>query len=405
MNFLRNRKIVLAALMVLVTSVMAESKEQIYGKGANTPYEAGWPMRVNPPNRLAAFNGQALNALFSKTPVWLEPSAEAGELPKALAKFGFFHDPVALMHKHSIMAMALGKDGKVVFEGYQYGTSAQSLFDSQSIAKVLTALSVGVAMAQDTSIGMDKKMSDLVPRLKGSAVGEATLKQALQMQCGHAFKWSDSGADASAGQYAKVKFAAAGKGSQDLYEYFKTLPANTPGQTFAYDPHCSDSLAMLITQKTGMPLRKFFEKFVWQKIGATNTAAWLSPTYNPEMTTGANAFYASLPDYAKLANAMVSSGVVNGQPVLPKQWLESMRTDTVAVGRGENENFSQYGYQVWVRNEKADSWFAGLGNHGQRFYLDPKNNSFMVIFALDFDHIKDSDRFWEWFRGTSLEKR
>ena len=392
-------------LTLLASNVIAEPKEQIYGKGLDTPYEAGWPMRVNPPNRLSAFNGQALQALFAKNPVWIEPSTEVKDLPKEWMKFNFWNDPATLMQKHSIMAMALGKDGKLVFENYQYGTSAKSLFDSQSIAKFFTALSVGVAMRQDSSIGLNQKMSELVPKLKGSAVGEATLKQTLQMQCGHEFKWTDNGAEASAGQYAKVRFAAAGRGSQDLYAYFKTLPANNPGQNFAYDPHCSDSLSMLITQKTGMPLGQFFGKTIWQKIGAQNSAAWLSPTENPELTTGASAFYATLPDYSKLANAFVNAGVVNGQTVLPKQWLESMRTDTVGVGKSENENFSRYGYQVWVRNTQADSWFAGLGNHGQRFYIDPKNKSFMIIFALDFDHIKDSDKFWEWFRSASYEKK
>jgi len=57
-----------------------------------------------------------------------------------------------------------------------------------------------------------------------------------------------------------------------------------------------------------------------------------------------------------------------------------------------------------VRADKADSWFAGLGNNGQRFYMDSKNKSFMIIFALDFDHIQDTDMFWEWFRTTPMNK-
>jgi CubicO group peptidase (beta-lactamase class C family) len=161
---------------------------------------------------------------------------------------------------------------------------------------------------------------------------------------------------------------------------------------------------MLITQKTGMPLRNFFEQTVWKKMGATSKAAWLSPTRNPELTSGPSAFYATLTDYAMLANTMVNGGVSRGQAVIPGRWIESMQTDTVAVGKSENANFARYGYQVWVRQDKPDSWFAGLGNHGQRFYLDPKSNSFMVIFALDFDHIKDSDKFWEWFRTTPIDK-
>lgn len=398
------QKLVVIIMVMGGACVIAEPKELFYGNGSVVQYEAGWPMRVNPPNRLAAFNGQALRAIYAKRPVWIAPSDAPAELPKAEVKFGYFHDPSDLLKRHSIMAIVLGKDGKVVYERYQFGTTSQSLFDSQSIAKVFTALSVGVAMAQDKSIGMNAKMGEMVPKLNGSALGEATLKQTLQMQCGHNFKWVDSGSEGSAGQYAKVRFAAADKGAQNLYDYFKTLPANVPGQIFAYDPHCSDSLSMLITQKTGVPLRQFFEKFIWQRIGAKNQAAWLSPTVTSELTTGASNFYATLPDYAKLANAIVNAGVVNGQEVLPSKWLESMRTDTVAVPKSENENFARYGFHAWVRNDTKDSWFAGLGNHGQRFYLDPKNNSFMVIFALDFDHIKESDRFWEWFRSTSLDK-
>jgi CubicO group peptidase (beta-lactamase class C family) len=391
-------------MIIWAASAVAVPKEQLYGKGPNTAFEAGWPLRVNPPNRLAALNGEALQALFARKPVWIEPAAEGAGLPKAMVKFGFFHDPADLLQKHPIMAMVLGKDGKLVFERYQFGTTAQSLFDSQSIAKTLTALSIGVAIQQDSSIDLNAKMAEMAPKLKGSPIGDATLRQALQMQCGHAFKWLDDGAEASAGQYAKTRFAAADKGSRDLYQYFKELPANTPGKTFAYDPHCTEALSMLITQKTGLPLRTFFEQTVWKKMGATSKAAWLSPTRNPELTSGPSAFYATLTDYAMLANTMVNGGVSNGQAVIPARWLESMQTDTVAVGKSENENFARYGYQVWVRQDKPDSWFAGLGNYGQRFYLDPKSNSFMVIFALDFDHIKDSDKFWEWFRTTPMDK-
>lgn len=392
------------SLVLMAFYAVAEPKEQLYGKDQSSPWAAGWPLRVNPPNRLAAFDGRGLQSLFAKKPVWLKPSTSGAPLPKAAVKFGFLHDPADLLKKHPIMAMALGKDGKIVFEQYQYSTSAASMFDSQSIAKIITGLSLGVAIQKGHSIDLDAKMGNLVPKLHGSPIGEATVRQTLNMQCGHQFKWVDDGTEGSAGKYARVKYATPEKGGLDLFGYFKELPPGKPGQIFAYDPHCSDGISMLITEKAGVPLRRFFEETVWQQLGTTGRAAWLSPGQNPELTSGANSFYASLPDYALLANAMVSGGVVNGEQLLPAEWLEKMRTDSVSVGKSENENFARYGYQAWVRTDKADTWFAALGNHGQRFYLDPKNKSFMVIFALDFDHIKDSDKFWEWFRTTSFDK-
>lgn len=334
----------------------------------------------------------------------MEATPGGAKLPSAPAKFSFLHKPTDLLKKHPIMAMALGKDGKIVFEAYQFGTSSVSMFDSQSIAKLITGLTLGVAIQQGIALDLNSKMFINVPKLKGSPIGESTVRQALQMQCGHKFKWVDDDAQSSAGMYAAVRFASPGKGGRDLYEYFKELEPNTPGQKFAYDPHCSDSISMLITEKTGMPLRRYFESSLWKKLGPTGRAAWLSPLQNPELTSGASGFYATLPDYSLLANALVNGGVARGASVIPADWIEKMRTDVVAVGKDENENFGRYGYQAWVRNEKTDSWFAGLGNHGQRFYLDPKNKSFMIIFALDFDHIKDSDKFWEWFRMTPLDK-
>ena len=109
------------------TCVMAEPKEQLYGDGSAVQFEAGWPMRVNPPNRLAAFNGQALRAIYANKPVWIAPSDTPAELPTAAVKFGYFHDPSDLLKKHSIMAIALGKDGKIVYERYQFGTTSQFL--------------------------------------------------------------------------------------------------------------------------------------------------------------------------------------------------------------------------------------------------------------------------------------
>jgi CubicO group peptidase (beta-lactamase class C family) len=395
----------LVSTLALVQTVVAEPKEQIYGKDQTSPFEAGWPLRTNPPNRLGALDGRGLQSLYAKRPVWIEPAANGAPLPSTEVSFGFRHDPADLMKRHPIMAMALGKDGKLVFERYQFGTSKKSTFDGQSIAKTITGLTLGALIQKGIAVDLDSKMQSHVPKLENSPIGLATVRQTLQMQCGHQFKWVDDGTrEGSAGQYAGVRFAAASQGGRNLYAYFQTLAPNTPGQTFAYDPHCSDGISMLISAKTAMPQRQFFEEAIWKKIGATTRAAWLSPTQNPELTSGASAFYATLPDYALLANLVVQGGVARGQSVISGDWLEKMRTDTVPVGKDENQNFARYGYQTWVRTNGADSWFAGLGNYGQRFYLDPKNKSFMVIFALDFDHIKESDIFWEWFRATPMDK-
>jgi len=398
-------KCLVLALTAYGGALQAEVKEALYGSAPESAFAAGWPLRVNPPHRLAAFDGRGVKALFLDKPVWLKASKMPQPMPRQGVTFGFLRDPQDLLNRHAIMAMALVKDGKIVFEKYQFGTSHESLFDSQSIAKHLTGLSIGVAVDAGKISSLDTAMATLVPQLSRSPLGGATVRQTLQMQCGHAFKWEDDGGpESSAALYAQARYAVAGKGGRNLYSYYEGLKGNTPGQVFTYDPHCTDSLSMLVTQLSGQPLRQYFEDNIWQKLQPTHPAVWLSPSQHPELTTGASSFYASLGDYALLAQMVIDGGRLHGQTILSGNWIRRMTQDTVPVAKSENENFKRYGYQTWVRTDESGSWFAGLGNHGQRFYIDPKNRSAMLIFALDFDHIKDSDKFWEWFRKIPADK-
>ena len=392
------------AKLLCTEAVHAEVKETLYGKAQGYPFESGWPMRVNAINRVGASDGRGLVALYANKPIWMTASETGEPLLRKIASFGFLHDPDRLLNRNAIMAMMLIKNGKIVFEKYQYGTDEKSRFDSQSIAKTLTSIAIGVAVDRGEIRNLDDRMGDLVPGLQKSAIGAATVRQTLQMQCGHKFKWIDDGPDASAGQYAAVRFATPEKGGRDLIEYMQGIEAAPPGKTFAYDPHCSDALSMLITQVSGQPLRQYFEEHIWRKLKPTSSAAWLSPVRNPELTIGASSFYATLADWGLLAQMVVNGGTLHGSTIVSESWIQKMASDTVAVGKDENENFGRYGYQTWVRTAEPDSWFAGLGNLGKRFYIDRKNQSAMLVFGLDFDHIKESDQFWEWFRTTPAHK-
>lgn len=392
--------LLLAALALWAgsASVSAQVRASEFGRDEGYPYEMGWPFRTVPKVRHGALTGKGLPQLEKTTPpFWMPAAAQGIPLPRAEAPVALPGDVQALMERHPIMAIMLIKDGAVVLERYQYNTSADTLFDSQSIAKTFTALAVGTLVDEGALKGTAQRMDSVVPALKGSPVGAATVRQTLQMQCGHKFKWEDAGADSSAGRYAGVKFASQANGrSEDLYAYFQTLPATPPGSKFSYDPHCTDALSMLVTQLTGKTLRQHFEQRIWQRLGPQKQAAWLSPVKNPELTSGANSFYATLGDFGRLALLYLGEGKYAGQQILSTEWMRLMHTDVVEVGDYPS-NFKRYGYQTWVRDRTAGSWFAGLGNYGQRFYLDPRRKNAMILFALDDAHIKDSDQFWERF--------
>ena len=398
MNPYISRALVISLLAVNL-GVNAEVRENEFGRDEGYRTEILWPFGITPKLRVGAFTGKGLSNLERIVgDFWIYPNSKENEMLED--KLPFFQNAEAksILSRHPILGMMLIKNNKVVFEGYQYGSNKDTLFDSQSIAKPMTALAVGALFDDGKLSSLDLKMGDVVPVLKPSPIGASTIKQALQMQCGHAFAWSDSeGAQSSAGRYAKIKFAVYDTGAQDLYPYFASLPKEEPGYKFSYDPHCSDALSMLVTEISGKPLRKYFESQIWQKIKPRSKAAWLSPVKNPEITSGANTFYASLRDFGKLAMLFMNGGRLDDEVIISERWIDKMHGDLVDVGAYPSD-FKRYGYQTCVRDASADSWFAGLGWQGQRFYIDRKNKSAMIIFALDYSHIKDSDALWNRFR-------
>jgi CubicO group peptidase (beta-lactamase class C family) len=378
--------------------VSAEVRENDFGKSDGYPYANGWPFRTIPKFRHGALTGKGLDELASKvSPFWLAPADSPSKLPTTVPEDWVYREADQLMDQNTILAMLLIKNGAVVFERYQYQTSESTLFDSQSIAKTLTALYLGALSDEGLLPSLETKIGDIVPEISASPIALATLRQTLQMQCGHEFKWVDDGAEGSAGKYARVKFAGQKNGAKNLYDYFATLPPARPGDKFSYDPHCSDALSMVINKITKKSLRENFEQTIWRRLGPERRAAWLSPTLNQGLTSGANSFYASLRDWGRLALLFVSEGAYGSVQLVSRNWLKAMHTDKVPVGQYPS-NFFNYGYQTWVRTPADNSWYAGLGNYGQRFYIDPASRSAMVLFALDESHIRTSDRFWEKFR-------
>ena len=402
------KKLIATSLLLLTANLShAEVDELKFGKSEGYPFEPGVPFRTLPKWRVGAYTGKGLST-FKNNPGWMQPSDAPKQLPKVTVEFRTFK-PDDIFLKNHITAMMLIKDGQNVYERYQYGSTPDSKFDSQSIAKTLTGLTIGAAIDRGDikETDLNEKMSVLVPDLKDSPIGKATMRQTLQMQCGHKFhfevKQDSVGATGSADDYARTKFGSKESGGMLLPEYFKTIEPIEPGKVFAYDPHCTDALSMLITHVTKKPLVRYFEEHIWKKLPTSSQALWMGANLSRDLTSAASGFYATLNDWALIAQLVVNEGEANGQQIISKQWMQRMHTDTVDVPKSENQNFRKYGYQTWVRTSGRDSWFAGLGYNGQRFYIDPETHSVMLVFGLTTDHVKDTDKLWDWFRQRSLD--
>jgi CubicO group peptidase (beta-lactamase class C family) len=386
-------------LLHLFKPVQSEVKEQYFGKSEGYPIARGFPFSYEPKYRVGAYSGRAIDEFFKDRDIYLSPTALERKTKSIKGNFPFNNNPEYLLDKHPLMALMLVKEGVIVYEGYRYGTNEKSRFNSESMAKSFTALAVGKALQDGYIKNLDEKIGDIVVEIKDSAVGNATIRQALNMVCGNKFKFGGP----TAYEYLKTKFGGSGYSEYDnIFAYFKQLPQEVPGKNFSYDPHCSDALSMVVTKKTGKRLSKYFEEAIWKNLTTTDRGSWMNMNINRGIDSGANLFNASLHDFSQIALLMQNDGRVDDKQILEKKWIEQMIGDSVSVGAYPSR-FKRYGYQTWIRNEDASSWYAFLGWNGQRIYIDKVSKSILIAIALEEDHVGDTDKFWDWFRGQSLK--
>lgn len=380
--------------LFIAAAANAEVDEARFNKAQGYPPHPSDAITLAERYRVGTMTGKGIARLTSPD-LWMQPAPGVAPTPVTPEEFPVRANPAAMMERNPVMAMALVRGDRVVFQKFQYGADESSLFDSQSMAKTFTAIAVGIALDKGYFKSLDEPLGEIVPELRHSVLGAATLMQALQMKCGVNFKFS-SEFDGQAAQYLRVKFYP-GAPYWNIFDYYKGLAGSAPGGDFNYDPHCSDALSIAIQWRTGKTLREFFEEHVWRQIRATGRAAWMGTRMKPHFTSGANSFFATLHDYTRLAILLANDCSLEGRQIVSQTYCRQIRESTVPTGQYPTL-FKRYGLQTWVRTEEHDSWFAPSGAFGQRIYVDPVSHAALVVFALEDRHYRDTDRFWEWFR-------
>lgn len=280
--------------------------------------------------------------------------------------------------------------GKIVFEAYQRMGNKLSEFYGMSISKSMTSLAVGKALCNGLLKSIDTPAGDYVPELKINRYGQSTIRQLLMMSSG-AYLAIRSG---------QPKFTGGiGLRRKTGTPYFTgTWPLRLgqvtvsdllwgrawskvenknhaePGQVFAYKAGDTLTLGKVIENAAGMSLAAYFDKHVWHKIGAAQTAHWES---DQEGTTRGNAgFQACLRDWGRIAIWIMAKVK---KPGCYGGYLRQATTTQIKNGR-PGAVFKGYGYQWWTDNHFTPG-FWGKGYAGQELAINPSSGKVLIKFG------------------------
>lgn len=285
-----------------------------------------------------------------------------------------YTDGILVLHK-----------GRVVYEHYFGCLSDKSKHAAMSMTKSLTGLLAEILVVEGK---LDEKalVSDIVPNIKGSAFGTATVRQVMDMTTG--VRYSEDYANPNADIW--IYSAAANplpkpqgyKGPNGYWEYLQQVqPEGKHGDAFHYKTINSDMLGWIISRVSGKSVTELASERLWQPMGAEQDAYMTVDGKGVPYAGGG--LSAGLRDLGRIGLLMLNEGVINGKRLFPAEVVRKIRHG------GDPAKFGN-AYPALVGGSYTSMWWVYPGNrgiiaargvHGQTIYVDPAARMVVVRFA------------------------
>ena len=276
--------------------------------------------------------------------------------------------------------------GRVVYERYAGCLGPDTLHGAMSVTKSLTGL-LGEVLVAEGKLDEKAEVGSLIPELKDSAFGDATVRQVMDMTT--ALDYSENYADPKAEVWV---YAEAGSplpkpagytGPRSYFEFLQTVKKKgTHGEAFGYKTVNADTLGWLIARTTGKSVAQQLSERIWSRIGTEREAFYTVDSIGTPFAGGG--FNATLRDTARLGQLMLNNGVSGGQQIVPRAAIANIRKG------GKPETFAKAGYNLlpgwsygsmwWISNDDHGA-YAARGVYGQTIWIDPKADMVIVRFA------------------------
>ena len=302
------------------------------------------------------------------------------ELPDTFAYKGNERDMSAFLTNSSTTALLVIKGNDITFEQYYQGTKALDQRISWSMSKSFLSAIFGVAVTDGLISDLNQSVSDLVPMLKGSGYDGVSIKNVLQMSSGVYFNEDYGDFNSDINRFGRV-MALGGSFDDFAASLVNERVQGTYMHYVSIDTHV---LGMVLRAATGRSIVDYFDEKLWSRLGTEQAAIYLTDTTGEPMVLGGLNLISR--DYARLGTLYRDFGVINGEQIIPAQWIEdSITPDAPHLMPGERDSSDGsygYGYQWWIP-EQSDGEFMARGIYGQYIYINRKADVVIVKNSAD----------------------
>ncbi len=320
--------------------------------------------------------------------------AKAGGPVRALPAAAFRIDPKwrqggkdwtvdSWMAAQRVSGVIVLKDGKVVLEKYGLGRTPQDRWPSQSVAKSITSLLAGAAVA-DGKLKLTDTVAQHVPELKGSAYETVTVKQVLTMSSG--VKWNEAYLDPNSDLQRMGRLAATDPDA--MMTVLKTLPRAQPAGTFHYNTLETHLAGLVVSRAVGKPLADYLSEKIWRPFGMEADAHWMVDQKGREQA--GCCIQARLRDFARVGLFALENGYAGGRRVTPPGWIAESTKTQVTHDRPLPLG---YGYFWWI----GPRAYEASGIYGQSILVYPEEK---IVVAINSAYTSpDAPELWAMLNG------
>jgi len=295
---------------------------------------------------------------FAQAPIaggLLQPWAMGRQRPMSDATREF-------LQAHRSAAFLVVHRGEVVHETYFPPYDADSRTNIFSMAKTVTTLLAGAAVADGVLPGFDAPLATWVPEYAGHPAGRhATLAQLSAMTSGH--EWSEH-------YYLPLNpttelYFGGNAAATVLRQGFE----REPGTGYEYSSASTQLLGLALgralqAREPGLTLSTYASRRLWQPLGLA-PASWSldRPRDQGGIEMAYCCLHTSARNMARLGQLLLQEGQWNGRSIIPADFVRRMVTP--------NGHVPYYGHGLWMDPSHSPPFYFMQGHLGQYTIVVP----------------------------------
>lgn len=273
-------------------------------------------------------------------------------------------------------AILVLKDGVVVYERHFGATTPATQHILFSVTKSFVG-TIAELLIHEGRIDPEATAAAYVPELAGSGLGNATLRQILDMRTGLAFNEDYVGGQTGLSDVQRMSIAGAWgprppgyDGPDGHFAFVASLGQNAPhGGDFVYRTPNTSALQWIIERVAGQRLAAQIHARFWAPMGMERDAALAVDRLGTAF--GGGGLMAGVRDIARVGEMLRLGGRWHGRQIVPEAVAAQLFAGGdpaafVACQYTGNLDGS-YGSQWWHR---AGGQMMAMGVHGQGIYID-----------------------------------